>query len=189
MDHERFWKLLEPVHRMAASFCIKLAGDRDDGEDLYQDALLAALRRFNTLKDQSAFRPWFFQIVVNRYKNQCRAWWRRERTTLTSSIAESIGGENPADRHASRRMLKAVLAVLPAEDRALVVLREIEGWTVRELAVMFGKPEGTIKTRLFRAKARMRKSVLRHARRVNTNSSSLEVAYAVQRSKTVDERR
>lgn len=187
MDKELFWKLLEPVHPMAASFCLKLAGNRDDGEDLYQDSILAALARFDTLRDESAFRPWLFRIVVNRFKNRSRLNWWRGRTPLSAQIVESIGGDNPGDRYEARRQLGHLLAALTPEDRALVVLREIEGWSVEELADMLRKPEGTIKTRIYRARSKMRKALERHLPKHKANSASYEVAYAMQRCKTVDE--
>ena len=187
MDDELFWKLLQPVHPSAASFCLKLAGNREDGEDLYQDALLTAMRRFETLKDQSAFRPWLFRIIVNRHKNRCRSQWWRRHLPLTAEIAESAGYDDPSQKYESRRKLAELLICLPVEDRAMIVLREIEGWTTAELASMFNKPEGTIKTRLFRARAKMRKALERRLRPGKTNSSSLEVAYAVQRCPAVDE--
>jgi RNA polymerase sigma-70 factor (ECF subfamily) len=187
MDKELFWKLLEPVHPMAASFCVKLTGNREDGEDLYQDAILAALARSDTLRDQASFKPWLFRIVVNRYKNRCRLKWWRGHVSLSAQVVDSLGGDNPNDRYEARRQLGHLLAMLSPEDRALVVLREIEGWSTEALAAMLNRPEATIKTRLYRARRKMRNTIERHLPQKKANSSSYEVAYAVQRCKTVDE--
>jgi DNA-directed RNA polymerase specialized sigma24 family protein len=58
MNRDLFWTFLEAEHAKAEAFCRKLAGNREDGDDLYQDALLAAMRKFRTLRDPKAFRPW-----------------------------------------------------------------------------------------------------------------------------------
>ncbi len=184
MDIELFWKLLEPHHPKAAAFCIKLVGSRDDGYDLYQDALLLAMRKFDTLADRSAFRAWLFRIIVNSFKNRCRGWWWRQRVVLTSEKFELLPGDDPGDRLTARRRLDRALAVLSPRDRALVILHEVEGWPTAELAAMFNKPEGTVKTRLFRGKKKMRDFLMRHRAFRQTKSRSVsEVAYAMQRSK------
>jgi RNA polymerase sigma-70 factor (ECF subfamily) len=156
MDNELFWKLLEPVHPMAAAFCQKLAGNRDEGNDLYQDALLRAMRRIGTLKDHASFRPWLFRLIINSYKNRYRTFWHRRRVPATPDMIDSHGGIDPRGQYHSRRLLQHAMSVLTSDDKALVVLHEIEGWPTGKLAEMFGKPEGTIKNRIFRAKQAMR---------------------------------
>jgi RNA polymerase sigma-70 factor (ECF subfamily) len=187
MDNELFWKLLEPVHPMAAAFCQKLAGDRDEGNDLYQDALLTAMRRFGSLRDHAAFRPWLFRIVINSYKNRYRSFWWRRRVPMTPELLESRPGSDPRDRYDSRRLLQRILVTLNPEDQALVVLHEIEGRPISELAAIFKKPEGTIKTRLFRAKRMMRDKLERMLPKPDSNLSVGEAIYALRRSKTAND--
>jgi RNA polymerase sigma factor (sigma-70 family) len=68
----RFWELLEPEYRRAMLFCRKLATDRERGDDLFQDALVAALTRFSGLRDEKAFRPWLYRIIVNTFRSKTR---------------------------------------------------------------------------------------------------------------------
>ncbi len=159
MDNESFWKLLEPVHPAASGFCRKLVGGADGGDDLYQDALLAAMRKFDSLADRDAFRPWLFRIIVNAFKNRCRRPWRKRRVDLTPELVERSASD-PRGELDARRVLARALAALTPEDRALTVLHEIEGWTVPEMAEMYQKPEGTVKTRLHRARGKMRRALL-----------------------------
>lgn len=187
MDKELFWELLEPVHASAAAFCRKLTGDRDEGDDLYQEGLLVAWRRFGTLREQPAFRTWLYRILVNRYKNRCRsAWWRRHRP-LTRERAEITPGSDPRVDHEARRQLRRLLKLLTPRDRALVILHEIDGWTVAELARTLKMPEGTVKTRLYRARRRMRQQAERSSLRINRRVTVNEAAYALQRSKPTDD--
>lgn len=185
MDRELFWKLLEPHHPKAEAFCRKLAGDKDDGDDLYQDGLLTAMRKFHMLKDHVSFRAWLFRILVNSFKNRQRnAWWRR--FSPAAGREEGDRGENPGDRYDARRWLETALAALKPEDRAIVVLFEIEGWPIAELSAMFGRPEGTVKARLSRARRKMREALERRLPKQETNFSASEGKYAMQRSDAAD---
>jgi len=163
MDRIRtqFWNLVEPEHLKVRAFCRKLMGDRDEGDDLYQDALVSALSGFASLRNLNAFRPWLYRIVVNTFKNRCRqAWWRKI-IPLTEEIKETLGGKNPAPAYAARRRLEVAFRALSPDDRALVTLFELEGWKISEIAGMTGKTEGNIKVRLSRARKKMREALSR----------------------------
>ena len=157
----QFWRLLEPEHAAAEAFCRRLAGDRDDGDDLYQDALVSALGAFEQLRDQASFRPWLYRIIVNQFRNRMRSSWFRRRQPWTEQIARSQQTADPEPIRAARRRLNAALAKLSATDRALVVLFELEGWTIRELAGMTGRTETAVKTRLARARRKLRQHLMR----------------------------
>ncbi|SYZ74347.1 putative RNA polymerase, sigma-24 subunit, ECF subfamily [Candidatus Zixiibacteriota bacterium] len=159
VDCDKFWKLLEPVHSKAENFCRRLAGNRDDGDDLYLESIMTALAKLDTLREDAAFKPWFYRIVVNRYRNYRRAsWWR----SAGSDILERSEppAHDPSERYAARRYLKIALSALKHEERALIVLYELEDWSIGELAELFVAPEGTIKARLSRARQKMRKALI-----------------------------
>ena len=184
MDNELFCKLLKQLHSSAAAFCRRLAGE--DGDDLYQQALLKAMRRFVTLEDHASFRPWLFRIVVNTQKNRCRSWWRRRRRPLTPERLDLVGIVDPRTTHDRRRLLTQVLNMLSAEDQALIVLYEVEGWSVAELAEMFAKPLGTVKTRLARGRKKLRERLEKDLVACEASYSIGETTYALPRSKTSD---
>ena len=164
-DHQLFWKLLEPEHARAEAFCRRLMGSREEGDDLYQDCLLTAMRKFHTLKELGAFRPWLYRIFVNRHKNRFAGAWRKRRTPLTSQAAKIDCGPDPAAQHCARRWVGRAMAALSADERALVSLYELESWTVGELAALFRRPTGTIKARLARARKKMRREIERYLAR------------------------
>ena len=163
MDGDRilFWKLTEREHLRARAFCRKLMGNREDGDDLYHDTLVTALPKFSQLRDRSAFRPWLYRIAVNGYKNRLRRPWWRRLTPLTADIAESVSSGNPEAVLAARRRLEWAFRAINPEDRALVTLFELEGWTINELAELFGSKEGAVKVRLSRARGKMREAIVR----------------------------
>ena len=59
---------------------------RDDGDDLYQDALVSALGAFEQLRDQASFRPWLYRIIVNQFRNRMRSSWFRRRQPWTEQM-------------------------------------------------------------------------------------------------------
>jgi RNA polymerase sigma-70 factor (ECF subfamily) len=154
-----FWKLIEPEHLRARAFCRKLIGNRDDGDDLYHDALIVAVRSFSQLRDRSAFRPWLYRILINKYRSRLRQPWWKRLVPITAEIAESIGGSDPVGAYAARRRLEVAFRAVSTEERALVTLFEMEGWTVAELSTLYGKNEGTIKMRLSRSRRKMREAI------------------------------
>ena len=160
MDNsELFYKLLEPIHPKAEAFSRKLAGNKDDGDDLYQDALLKAYKSFETLKDHSAFKPWLFRIIVNLFKSRVRVlkWKMFVSMTLETAERQSI---DPTNKLSAKRYLSIAFKALNAEEKALTILSEIDGWTIAELSDLLSKPTGTIKAKLARSKKKMRKKLI-----------------------------
>jgi RNA polymerase sigma-70 factor (ECF subfamily) len=161
MNRDRFWIELEKVHAEAERFCRRLSATREDGDDLYQQAILRAHSGCDGLADPSAFRPWFYRLIVNHFKNRRRGAWWRHFVPLTSELEESLPGADPSGKHWADRQLARAFAAVTPEERALITLREIEGWAIAELAKLYKRPEGTIKARLSRARRRMRNALLR----------------------------
>jgi RNA polymerase sigma-70 factor (ECF subfamily) len=162
MSADQFWILLEPEHGQASAFCRKLTGNRDEGDDLYQDSLVRALRHFDSLRDSQAFKPWLYRILINTYRNRYRQPWWKRRVPLTGQAVNLGDAGDLATVQAARRWLRRGLAALSADDRALVCLYELEGWSVAELATMFRRPQGTIKARLARSRKKMRRAIERY---------------------------
>lgn len=163
MDGQRnlFWKLTEPEHLRARAFCRKLMGNREDGDDLYQDALVTAFSRFESLRDHDAFRAWLYQIVINTFKNRLRQPWYRRWLSLSAEVEDRTGGDDPAEGHAARRTLRRAFRALTPAERALVTLYEIEGWSIAELAALYGAKPGAIKVRLSRSRRKMRQALIK----------------------------
>jgi RNA polymerase sigma-70 factor (ECF subfamily) len=187
MNNDRFWTLLEPIHGQAEGFCRRLAGNRDDGDDLYQDSLLVAMRKIGSLRDETAFRPWLFKLIINRFRNRSReAWWRR-RASLTPGLLEAALVDDPRDKNEARLILEAAMSVLKAEEKAMLVLYEFEQWTIAELAGLYGKPEGTIKARLSRARSKMRRFLEGRLAEQERQTKLSEGDYGLQKSSATAE--
>jgi len=144
-------------------FCRKLAGDREKGDDLFQDALVTALTRVSRLRDESAFRPWLYRIIVNTFRSKTRRPWWKRRVDLSEEMGLTLVGDDPVEAHTARRWLQKAMQVLSPEAQALVTLYELEGWSIAELARMHRLSEGSVKARLFRARNKMKKALSEQA--------------------------
>ena len=157
-----FWSLVEPEHLRARAFCRKLMSNREDGDDLYQDSLVSALTKFTTLRETKSFKAWLYRIIINGCTSRVRRPWYRRLIPIDEEIEQTVAGENPVPLQAARRRLEIAFRAVSSEDRGLVTLFEMQGWSVAELAEMTGKSEGSIKVRLSRARRRMRDTLSRY---------------------------
>lgn len=181
MDKDLFWRYLEPEHPRMEAFCRKLAGSRENGDDLYQDSLLAAMNKFETLSRPESFRAWLYRIIVNMYKSRLRLKRSRSRLDLSAS-PDSETGINCESRLNAGIWLERAFGAVSPEERALVTLYELEGWSVLELSEMYGRSVGTIKSRLSRAREKMRRELKKHLSGINL--MKVEANYALPRCKT-----
>ena len=157
-----FWKLLEKEHGKARAYCHRLTADPTHGDDLYQDAILRSLNGFGKLNDHGAFRYWLYRIINNTFKDWLKARQRNSAVSLDRELQESLPGENPLAKQAVFRRLQIAMAGLSHKDRALVTMYELEGWPLDEISQISGKSTGSLKTRLSRARARMRQALIRY---------------------------
>ena len=149
---------------------------KDDGEaeDVLQDAYLDAYRNISSFRGDSQLGTWLVRIVANRALTRLR---RQKRDSVVVSISGDADGwgaeareftdkvsESPtaaAMRAEFRRLIERRIDELPVEFRAVFVLREVEELSVEETAECLGIQAATVRTRLFRARARLREALAR----------------------------
>lgn len=158
----RFMALLEPVHERAQATARRLCRSSADGDDLYQEAVLRAMARLSDLRDDQAFPAWFHRIVLSLHRARGRrSFWRRllPLDTLAENGHEPAGedGSAWADQHTGARRMQAALATLPAVQREAVVLCDIDGYDLAEVAEMQAVSLSAVKSRLVRGRARLRR--------------------------------
>ena len=177
-DAEALDRLLMRVQQFAWRFSISVCGHADDAEDAMQEALIKTYRYVGRIREPGAFRPWLYRTV----RNAC-LMGRRKRVgepTRLQSLDEVLPGsdgptrtdapypgkdpEQLADNSGLRRRLRDALRTLPASDRAIVFLREMEGLSTREVAKVLSMSEDNVKTRLHRARVRLQADLGRGAK-------------------------
>lgn len=146
---------------------LRTIGDREEAADAVQDALLSAHRAAARFRGDSAVTTWLHRIVVNSCLDRIRRRQAHPTVPLPDGRSAADGGAGgvepaaPVQDHDTALVVRAALAELPAEQRAALVLVDIQGYAVVEAAAILGVAEGTIKSRCARGRARMA-LMLRH---------------------------
>jgi RNA polymerase sigma-70 factor, ECF subfamily len=153
---ERFRTVMLPHLDAAYGFARWLTRDPVTAQDVAQEAMLRALRYFHAFRGGPP-RPWLLRIVRNTWTD-LRA--RNGSADRPLEEAESHAAEGPDPEQSAlasdrRRHVAAALAALPAEAREVLVLREIEDFSYKEIATVLELPIGTVMSRLARAREKM----------------------------------
>jgi RNA polymerase sigma-70 factor (ECF subfamily) len=131
-----------------------LTGDRSAADDLVQDTLERALSRFHLWRPGSDLRAWLFTIMHNVYVNQIRSRIRHPHEPLDEAAAEELRAREPD--WGELRDIEEALALLPGEQRAVLLLVGLEQFTYEEAARVLDIPIGTVMSRLSRGRERLR---------------------------------
>lgn len=155
-----FERLLAETSTLAFRIAYSVLRQREDSEDVAQEAYIKAHRNFGRLRDRDRFRSWLIRITWRLALDRQKANRRRlVREDTHGRASESVTSAVPLER--AREITKAIDA-LPDKLRLTLVLAAIEGYDIREVAQLLRVPEGTVKSRLFLARERM-KEILRCA--------------------------
>ena len=154
-DREAFAELVRRHRDRLWRVALRTLGDPDDAADAVQDALISAYRAAAGYRGEAAVTTWLHRIVVNA----CLDLARRRTSRPTSPLADSAAATTPAadvlDARETATEVLAALRQLPTEQAAAIVLVDIEGYPVAEVAQMLEVPTGTVKSRCARGRARL----------------------------------
>ncbi|MFD7589647.1 RNA polymerase sigma factor SigM [Kitasatospora sp. NPDC059811] len=169
-DPDAFGLLVNRHRDRLWAVALRTLGDREEAADALQDALVSAFRAAPGFQGRSAVTTWLHRIVVNACLDRARRSATRRTTPLDEDprrLDTLVGAAEPADspvvRAEVQRELAAALAELPAEQRAALVLVDMQGYPVAEAAELLGVPVGTVKSRCARGRARLL-PLVRHLR-------------------------
>ena len=134
------------------------APDRDAAEDVAQEAFLRAFRALGQFRGQSTFRTWLYQIATNVARTHSAKRRDRKETQEPEAPYER---DRPSEENVERRViahdqLRRALSELPDDWREAVVLRDIEGLEYKEIAELLKIPIGTVESRIFRGRQRLK---------------------------------
>lgn len=152
--HRRFMAAYRPCHDALTRYCSALAFERMDTEDLLQDVLLSAYRRFDDLADPAKLQHYLLRAARNRAVSLRRS--RSRRAALTTAHADRLvaAGATP-DQVADVHLLYRAIHRLPARQRDAVLLFEISGFSQSEVAALQGCTVAAVKMRLQRARRQL----------------------------------
>jgi RNA polymerase sigma-70 factor, ECF subfamily len=149
-------------HEHVRAFCQRFLGDEQAAEDLVQDVFLALPDALSSFRGEALLRTFLISIAVNRAKNHLRGAIRKRAFHARLSTQPGAGTEDP-ERVAQRRQLADALTqaldALPQDQRVALVLCEVEERSSAEAAAIVGVPEGTIRSRIFHGKRKLREAL------------------------------
>lgn len=160
-DPDAFGELVRRHRDRLWAVALRTLGDREEAADAVQDALISAFRAAHTFRGQSAVTTWLHRITVNACLDRARKAASRKTSPVDDAdrldqlLEPHESAEAPAVRQDLHRELLAALARLPAEQRAALVLVDMQGYPVAEAARILDVPAGTVKSRCARGRARL----------------------------------
>jgi RNA polymerase sigma-70 factor (ECF subfamily) len=168
---DEFEKLVEKYQKMAFNIAYRIIGSYEDACEVVQDAFLSGYRNLDGFKGTSKFSTWLCSIVINLSKNRIskmKAENRHEQYSLDDPAETDegpIGREGPSgepsvldrlEREEVRKKVQDCIRGLEHEFREVIILRDIQGFSYDEVARILNIAEGTVKSRLFRARDAVR---------------------------------
>jgi RNA polymerase sigma-70 factor (ECF subfamily) len=169
-DPEAFARLVALHEGMVFNMATRLLGDAEEAKDVAQDVFLQVYRTLGRFEGRSRLKTWIYRIVVNHCHNRRRFWRRRGRdrgrtlSELTPADEARLAAAQPhpaspyeeVRRRERAERMQAVLLGLSFAHRAILLLREVEGLSCEAIAATLRLPEGTVKSRLARAREALR---------------------------------
>ncbi|OGP91302.1 MAG: hypothetical protein A2031_04770 [Deltaproteobacteria bacterium RBG_19FT_COMBO_43_11] len=175
-DTEAFDVLVERHQKKMLNIAYRMMGDYDESCDVTQEAFLAAYKSIKKFKAEAKFSTWLYRIVVNYSKNrlkQLRSKARREFVSIDDSgeikvegilYQSSVNDANPGaqmERREREEQVQKCITSLDEEYREVLVLRDIQGFSYEEIMDILKIPDGTVKSRLSRARNALKDCLVR----------------------------
>lgn len=170
-DGAAFDALVLRHQQVVFAVALRMLGDRAEAEDVAQDAFVRAWRGLGMFRQEAKLSTWLIAITVNLCRNR-RRWWARRRRILVASlddpretmdgaVAQEVPDASPspsamAERREREQQLLSGLQLLGDVERSVIILRDLQACSYEEIAMAMGCRIGTVKSRLSRARLRLR---------------------------------
>lgn len=146
-DREAIWALLAPHEAVLFRLCLAQLGNAADAEDAAQETLVQAIRALPQFRGDSQLRTWLIRIAIRLCRR--RGQQRRETIPLDEQTKTHAG---PEQATVTRAVLEEALTQLTENQRTVLLLQAVEGWSMREIAESLGVTEKKIENELYRAR-------------------------------------
>jgi RNA polymerase sigma-70 factor (ECF subfamily) len=172
-DERAFRELLEAHRDRVYNITYRMLGNRAEAEDVAQEVFITVFKTIETFREESKFSTWLYRVTVNHCKNRIKYLAHRhdrDRDELDETSHGVNGAEVPRAAQPDRALqgvqmevlLQQAIADLDDDHRVVVVLRDVEDLSIEEITEITGLPDGTVKSRLHRARLALRKKLQRH---------------------------
>jgi RNA polymerase sigma-70 factor (ECF subfamily) len=174
-DERAFRELVEAQRDRVFNLTLRMLGNRAEAEDIAQEVFITVFKRIDQFREEAKFTTWLYSITINTCKNRIKYLARRhdrDRDELDDAAEKTtngaIGGPMPRapddalEGARIEKLMQEAIATLDADHREVVVLRDIEDLSIEEICAITNLPDGTVKSRLHRARLQLRKRLQRH---------------------------
>lgn len=157
-DENAFYKIVDGYKDEIFNLCYRILNDYDDADDVAQEVFIRMYKSVVKFQFQSSFSTWLYRISVNC----CYSYIKKNRKSNVSALPDSfeIADERNGDSYYSD-LVREALTKLEAKQRTLIVLRDIKGLSYEEIAEILKVSIGTVKSRLNRAREKLREILRR----------------------------
>lgn len=177
-DPDAWTQLIERYQVRIYSVCVRMVRDRELANDLTQDAFIKVIKGLDTFDERAKLSTWVYRVTVNVCLSKLRSEKLRRHASLESIASggrreadgrselgfaqeREPGAESGVEEDEARQRMLAALDVLSDEHRAILVLRDGRGLEYEQIAEALDIPIGTVRSRLFRARAALRQAIER----------------------------
>ena len=164
-DQVAWTQLVEQTHRGVFTLCLRILGDPDDAKEATQDAYLKAWRGLKGFRGDSAFETWLYRVASNAALSKHRGRRRRQshetgvEDEMLTEMASPRSVEDEAGAKVEVKALEKALGTLPEHYRTAVVLRDVYGLGIEEIAQQMGISETAAKVRVHRGRKKLKDGV------------------------------
>lgn len=167
-DNSAFEMLMEKHMGIIYNIALRMAANQDDAEDMTQEIMIKIFRSLSSFKGNSKFSTWIYRVAVNTCLDELKKKKNKKHLSLDAEISgddgegqleikdDSPSPEKLAEQNELRDMVAAAVKLLSDEHRAVIVLRDIRGMSYSEIAEILGCSDGTVKSRISRARAQLK---------------------------------
>jgi RNA polymerase sigma-70 factor, ECF subfamily len=176
-DERAFRELIEQYGDRVYNLTYRMLGDRQEAEDVAQEVFITVFKSIDSFRGDSKLSTWLYRVTANHCKNRIKYLARRydrskaeyddgiDRDRATAAYTAPNPSRKPDEQMEGMELelqLQGAIADLDEEHRLLVVLRDVEELSYDEICQITGLPEGTVKSRLHRARLALRKKLMKH---------------------------
>jgi RNA polymerase sigma-70 factor (ECF subfamily) len=173
-DERAFRELITEHRDRVYNLTYRMLGNRAEAEDVAQEVFITVFKTIDSFREEAKFSTWLYRVAVNHCKNRIKYLSRRhdraqDELDENAGAVVSSGPAGPMPRPdravegaQMEKVMQEAIASLDEDHRLVIVLREIEDLSIEEICEITGLPDGTVKSRLHRARLALRKKIVRH---------------------------
>lgn len=190
-DEAAFSQIVAAYRKRILGTISRLIGHPEDVEDVGQEVFVRLYYSLDQLRTPEVFEPWMYRLTVNAAYDYMRRRKRRRESRMSDlseqqvMMADAVAGgkerEEEVRRAGIREFVQSLLGEISEEDRALLILKEVEGLSLREMEQIYKVNESALKVRLFRARQRVLRAY--EASRVASGMPTMKDAQAMKDAK------